>query len=601
MHPTRRNILGGAAALLSATRVSATPARLLAVLGGGVKGYLPRQRSISPPSNPLQLFGSNLIAWYDAQNGVGLSSGKASQWNDLSGNNAHLTQATGANQPVYNATGYNGLPALTFDGAATYLKSANDGINTHNSGAMTVFGIGTLSNGSSSFARMMTFIAAPAGGATADYNNTLGGIPIVRDAGTDATKLYSAYNSNNDRAPSGPITLDAKYRFVSSWDGTNVTQYWNGALKGQTFNINGPTSWGGAPGTGTIAVGAGLTGPTPTVSVSYWKGLISEVGFINRALTIAEMIQLDAWFQYHWGYQPVYLKTTYSSNPASEHLYVLVSDDGITWSEIPNTYVPPPANTLGICTGPSVAWHPTQKVFILTATNERFFPGGFLPSTSFDIGFSRNGHDFFAITQVDCSSVVSGPGAACWAPEWFKNPDGTLWLDANGCPHILVALSSTETTTAVFQIYETHPLNPNDLSKGWSPPLLITGTSLASTMIDPYPIYNAGTYEIWYKNQNGLRYTEMMSSSSLTSGYSVIHSGDWAGWGGSYEGLTMINTGGSNWIAWLDATNALGYYVYSLSTDNRVTWSAPAKVNDNGVQSQHGTVIPNPGIRWDIA
>jgi hypothetical protein len=47
-----------------------------------------------------------------------------SQWNDKSGNARHVTQATAANRPTYQAAGLNGKPAVYFDAASRYLTSA---------------------------------------------------------------------------------------------------------------------------------------------------------------------------------------------------------------------------------------------------------------------------------------------------------------------------------------------------------------------------------------------------------------------------------------------------------------------------------------------
>lgn len=59
---------------------------------------------------------SKLRLWLKADQ-LNLSDGTAvSQWSDASGYNRHLTQATGANQPVYKESSINSRPALLFDG-----------------------------------------------------------------------------------------------------------------------------------------------------------------------------------------------------------------------------------------------------------------------------------------------------------------------------------------------------------------------------------------------------------------------------------------------------------------------------------------------------
>src|SRR5258706_12126795 len=54
--------------------------------------------------------------WYDASNAGSItqSGGTVSQWNDLSGNARHLTQATTALQPTYTASALNSKPGIHF-------------------------------------------------------------------------------------------------------------------------------------------------------------------------------------------------------------------------------------------------------------------------------------------------------------------------------------------------------------------------------------------------------------------------------------------------------------------------------------------------------
>jgi hypothetical protein len=68
--------------------------------------------------------------WLDAADAstVAQSGGSVSQWGDKSGNSRHLTQATPANQPSYSLSGLNGLNALSFDGAASFLANAAIGL-----------------------------------------------------------------------------------------------------------------------------------------------------------------------------------------------------------------------------------------------------------------------------------------------------------------------------------------------------------------------------------------------------------------------------------------------------------------------------------------
>lgn len=59
---------------------------------------------------------AGLIAWWDASNSGSItqSSGSVSQWNDLSGNGWHATQATGSLQPTTGTRTINSLNVLDF-------------------------------------------------------------------------------------------------------------------------------------------------------------------------------------------------------------------------------------------------------------------------------------------------------------------------------------------------------------------------------------------------------------------------------------------------------------------------------------------------------
>lgn len=72
------------------------------------------------------------FAWYDASwvNGFGQAQPAAdaavAQWNDLSGNGRHLTQGTGANQPLFRLTGGpNNMPSVNFVDSTDTMTVAN--------------------------------------------------------------------------------------------------------------------------------------------------------------------------------------------------------------------------------------------------------------------------------------------------------------------------------------------------------------------------------------------------------------------------------------------------------------------------------------------
>ena len=79
-----------------------------------------------PTFSPLSL--PNLVVWYQASADTVTVDGsnKVSQWRDRSGNGYHLAQATGANQPVFSATGGpNSQPELQFDGTNHWMANTS--------------------------------------------------------------------------------------------------------------------------------------------------------------------------------------------------------------------------------------------------------------------------------------------------------------------------------------------------------------------------------------------------------------------------------------------------------------------------------------------
>ncbi len=62
-------------------------------------------------------YATALRGWYDASTGYTLSGGAVTAWADQSGNGFHGSQATSADRPVANTTGFNYNQTFTFDGS----------------------------------------------------------------------------------------------------------------------------------------------------------------------------------------------------------------------------------------------------------------------------------------------------------------------------------------------------------------------------------------------------------------------------------------------------------------------------------------------------
>lgn len=95
----------------------------LGKLGGGGFGHLGGPLGGAGGYNPVAALGTDLIAYWDARRSdlITIATG-VSSWKDIvAGYDA--TQATGANQPTYSATSFNGDAALSFDGVNHSLTS----------------------------------------------------------------------------------------------------------------------------------------------------------------------------------------------------------------------------------------------------------------------------------------------------------------------------------------------------------------------------------------------------------------------------------------------------------------------------------------------
>jgi hypothetical protein len=91
-----------------------------------LSNYFQNRYQIFSTNAPVNIGSAGLKAWFRSDQGITLSSGNVSQWNDLSGYGYDFTQGTSGKRPVYTAidSSYVGNPSLTFDGSDDFLSSA---------------------------------------------------------------------------------------------------------------------------------------------------------------------------------------------------------------------------------------------------------------------------------------------------------------------------------------------------------------------------------------------------------------------------------------------------------------------------------------------
>lgn len=203
--------------------------------------------------------------WLRADDGTATSAA----WNDYSGNDNNAAQATAANQPVFNANAMNFNPGLVLDGTNDFMNFAtNAGITGTNQ--FTVVSVGK--RGSVGTVDMLL-------GQASDANNSFGvGHTNANKYFITSTNVSSIFSTGTYATANVPF-LNATTRAA----GNLFSLYTNGA----------------ADGTGTQAytfltnnLRIGVRGGSTT---DYYHGTINEVVVYNRALTAAELQQVNSY------------------------------------------------------------------------------------------------------------------------------------------------------------------------------------------------------------------------------------------------------------------------------------------------------------------
>jgi hypothetical protein len=246
-----------------------------------------------------------------------------------------------------------------------------------------------------------------------------------------------------------------------------------------------------------------------------------------------------------------------------DKIWMYLSQDGITWGQIGGE----PLITETVLDGardPRILER-NHKFYIAFTTC------GFNNGTSFTI---RETNDLMSttLTAVVDFAAFDPTVIRVWSPQWFVDTDGSV--------NIVISLSSDGTNFELFLITATS----NDLTT-WSVPVPITGT-LPANMIDGRIEKRGSTYYLWYKEET-TDFIEYASSNSISSGYTVVESGDWAGWGQFNEGISLVKIAEDSWRIWFDSylTNEI---FYSDSFDNWATWTTKALINTPFLLSNPG-------------
>ncbi|WP_396595656.1 beta-galactosidase [Brevundimonas sp. R86498] len=191
-----------------------------------------------------------------------------------------------------------------------------------------------------------------------------------------------------------------------------------------------------------------------------------------------------------------------------------------------------------------------------------------------EIGFARS-RDLVTWEHVRNLEVPLAGVTNTWAPEWFVDEDGSTHviyaLSRNGPdgqfqPHIITALDDGLTT--------------------WSAPRPLAG--LGPNYIDTFIVREGGLYQAFIKNET-TKFIERATSHALDGPWTVVDTGDWAGWGAFTEGQALVRRPDGGWRIYFDEYVAKRYW-YSDSDDLR-RWTPRTELPGLSGTVRHFTVL----------
>ena len=254
-----------------------------------------------------------------------------------------------------------------------------------------------------------------------------------------------------------------------------------------------------------------------------------------------------------------YVFSVFNDAAAKSDLIIYVSNDALNFTLLYDTGFTGPT---GFLRDPSIMKHTDGKFYVAFTTPPDMGCCG--NDSSFSIASSSNLKDWTNVVTVP-SGV---PGVKnTWAPEWFKDRDGSVYaiVNVDGKSYRYKAM--------------------NDSLTMFSGP---TWIGIGPGYIDTFIVTVGDTYHAFTKNN--ATYIEHATSASLDGPWDFVGKNDWAGWGTHKEAGAMLDLGNGTWRFFCDA-GSTGHEMYSDSKDMFMTWTAPKTLPAVGNNISHGTVI----------
>jgi beta-galactosidase GanA len=257
---------------------------------------------------------------------------------------------------------------------------------------------------------------------------------------------------------------------------------------------------------------------------------------------------------------PVYLMSSFMATSENK-LSLLTSSDGVEFTTLASEAYAP---AKGLLRDPSIIHHTDGYYYVVHTTG---WDGS-------DFGITRS-RDLKHWEHVRNVPVPIAGVTNTWAPEWFRDKDGSL--------KVIVSLSSGGRKGP----FGAWVLEPNaDFSK-WSAPKPMQG--LQQNYIDTFVVATGQGYAAFTKNET-TKFIEMATARSLAGPWTMEKTGDWAGWGGQLEGTALVRLPDGGWRIYFDDYTTKRYW-YSDSHDGFQTWTPKKQLGGVSGVVRHFTVL----------
>jgi hypothetical protein len=296
----------------------------------------------------------------------------------------------------------------------------------------------------------------------------------------------------------------------------------------------------------------------------------------TATLLLCFVLSVSGWFTFApttaHAATSVYTMSAFT-NTSESNLYMYQSYNGTNYGLLKGPAYTPPT---GLIRDPSIMKHTDGKYYLVYTTD--------WSGNTFGIASSTDKINWTFVRNVTLS-VSTGVGHS-WAPEWFKDTDGSL--------NIIVSISPGN--YANFLPYKITAQTSNLATTTFSAPTALSG--IGPNYIDTFIVKIGSTYHAFTKNET-TKYIEYATASNLTGPYTFQKTGDWAGWGSGLEGPALVQLDNGSWRIYFDSYGDAKYY-YSDSSNSFQSWTTKTLLPTLSGTVRHLTVLKETGQPGDI-